>query len=206
MRLHEPAEGVLAATPSFVEERTPAAGSVETASIVNETGPPAQTHRTVASWLGQLRAAAGALELGPSALLLQAPFPSRTRRLGGAPAAPRAKRGGDSLAQPGKGELAVACLAAAVLGDRGHAWAEAGPERLFLLAAQRLRGVDVEHGLDSRGGDVCVLSSGSRRAAGAQLDLGVRDVDQLASTCTCRTCTAPRPAPRCRRPARGSAR
>jgi hypothetical protein len=127
--------------------------------------------------LRQIGPAASPLEFGSAALLLQPPFAGGPAGLGRAATAARSKRFGDPLPEARNRELAVARLTATVLGNRSHPWAEPGSQSFLLLVAQHLRGVDLEDGLDARGGDVGVLASRPRRAAGSQLDLGVGNLD-----------------------------
>ena len=71
---------------------------------------------------------------------------------------------------------------------------------------RRLRGVDLEHRLDPRGGHVRVLAARARtsgwRAARSRRDLP-RPICASPSSGSGPACTGPRPGRRCRRPARG---
>jgi hypothetical protein len=68
-------------------------------------------------------------------------------------------------------ELAVARLGPRILRDGGHARARARTHASLLFVGQRRRRVDVEDGLDPRGGHVGVLTAGAGRATRAELDL-----------------------------------
>jgi hypothetical protein len=86
------------------------------------------------------------------------------------------------MAQPGaqalERELAIAGLAAGVLGDRADDRTATRHDARLLRLGQRIRGVDVEHGLHTRRRDVRMLTTGTRGTAGTQGDLaeGERDV------------------------------
>src|SRR5690606_5142768 len=105
------------------------------------------------------RPAARPLAFGHAALGRQAAFLRRPRGARGAALAPPLEPAFDAFRQALKRELAVARLAAGVLGDRGHAPPVARQQALALRGRERRGGLDVEHGLDARGGDVRVLSS-----------------------------------------------
>jgi hypothetical protein len=111
--------------------------------------------------------------------MLEAPVARRPSGLGRAATTTRSKRFGHALLEARDRELSVSRLTATVLGDGRDSRAEPRSQDVLLLVAQRLRRVDVEHRLDPRGGDVGVLASRARRAAGSQLDLGLRDLDQV---------------------------
>jgi hypothetical protein len=70
------------------------------------------------------------------------------------------------------GELAVAQLAALVLGDCPEHWTETGDDTVFLRLAERRRGGDVERCFDPRRRLLGVLSTGTARPRESQLDLG----------------------------------
>ena len=68
---------------------------------------------------------------------------------------------GQAALQALERELAIAGLAAGVLRDRGHARSQARDDPALLLVGERRGRLDVEDRLDSRGGDVRVLTAGS---------------------------------------------
>ena len=98
------------------------------------------------------------------------------RRLGTTSAA------GDLLRQPLQRQLAVARLAARVLGDRGDHRPELLEQPRPLRLVERLRRLDVEDRFDPRGGDVGVLAARPGGAAGAQLDLAERDREPVVDS------------------------
>jgi hypothetical protein len=85
------------------------------------------------------------------------------------------KRRVELRGQPLQRQLAVAGLASRILSNGGHLPTVPLPDPPPLLVVKRRRRVDVEDGLDPRGGDVGVLASRARRTAGAKLDLAQRD-------------------------------
>jgi hypothetical protein len=111
-----------------------------------KTAKAARIHRS--RDLRQVGTAASPLELGPPPLLLEPPFAGGSSRLGRAATATRSKRFVHPLPEACHRELAIACLTATVLGNRGHTWAEPRSQCVLLLVAQRLRGVDLEDRLD----------------------------------------------------------
>ena len=82
-------------------------------------------------------------------------------RLSGVAAARRRERLGEAPAQPLERELAIAGLAAGVLGDRGHARARARDDPALLLVGQRRGRLDIEDRLDPGRRDVRVLAAGT---------------------------------------------
>jgi hypothetical protein len=134
---------------------------------------PRKRPEFIALALRQVGAAASPLDLGSAPLLLEPPFAGGSSWLRRAATTARSKRVRHSPPEARDRELTVACLTATVLRNRGHPRAEPRSQRVLLLGGQRLRGVDLEDSLDPRGGDVRVLPSRSRRAAGSQLDLGL---------------------------------
>jgi len=68
--------------------------------------------------------------------------------------------GPDRHREPLQGELPVASPAPLVLGHRAHNRADAPPEARLLPVRERLRGVDVEEGLDARFRLLRVLPAG----------------------------------------------
>jgi hypothetical protein len=129
----------------------------------------------VPSVVGSRRPTSLALELSATPFRREPALARGGRRPGRAPAPPRPQGARDPLAQPVDGELAIARLAAGVLGDCGHPGPEARPQAALLLVVERLGGVDLEHGLDPRGGDVGVLAAGAGRAARPQPNLRFRN-------------------------------
>jgi uncharacterized protein len=81
-----------------------------------------------------------------------------------------------ALPQPLERELAVAGLAARILGDRRHARAGTHKQAFPLLVGERARGLDIEDRLHARGGHVRVLAARAGGAARSQLDLRERDL------------------------------
>ena len=124
-----------------------------------------------------------------------------------------------SAPQPLDRELAVARLAARVLGDRGDPRPEARPQAALLLLARR-REASISNTASTREAvTLACWPPGPGGAAGPQLDLGFegsaprprlarlpRRARVCPSTGSGPACTGPRPGRRCRRPARGSAR
>lgn len=132
---------------------------------------------SLASGIGRIRPAPVALSLRLPALLGEPALAGRAGRPGRTATTEWTKAGRDPLPHPVDGELAVARLAAGVLRNRRHPGSETRPQAALLLVVERLGGVDLEHGLDSRGGHVRVLAAGPRRAARPQLDLRQGDFE-----------------------------
>src|SRR6476469_2161352 len=86
--------------------------------------------------LTQVRAPPGGLSLAGAALLLQAAFAARLRRLGGPAAARHVQCAREALPQPLERQLAVARLAARVLCHGRHARPAAGHDAALLLLAE----------------------------------------------------------------------
>jgi hypothetical protein len=86
------------------------------------------------------------------------------------------KRPGKTLAQATQRKLAIARLAARVLGNGGHARSAARQDPLFLVGRQRAGRAHVEGRFDARCGHVGVLPTGPRRPRRAQLHLAEGDL------------------------------
>src|SRR3954454_10769187 len=92
-------------------------------------------------------------------LALQAALARALRRLGGGARPRDMQRAAEALLQAAQRQVAVARLAAGVLGDRADDRSTAVEDPALLIVAERAGGGDVEAGLDARGGHVGVLAA-----------------------------------------------
>src|SRR5262249_54442157 len=126
------------------------------------------------------RPASGPLALRLPALVLETPLARRAGRPRRAARLGPAEGLGPLAAQPLQRELAAVRLAAGVLGDCRDLWTKLPEQEVSLLLRQRLRGLDVEDCLHSRGRHVRVLAARAGRAARPELDLIERNEQLVA--------------------------